>query len=61
MGLTKAGKTTSCHYLTHQVLNGVFNDEKRVTYGIIDGANFYSKATIGNKERESETQIPNFF
>jgi hypothetical protein len=31
-GKTKAGKTTSSHYLTHQVLEGALNDQGYVTY-----------------------------
>jgi hypothetical protein len=31
-GKTKAGKTTSSHYLTHQILEGVKNDQGYVTY-----------------------------
>jgi regulator of PEP synthase PpsR (kinase-PPPase family) len=31
-GKTKAGKTTTSHYLTHQILIGALNDQNYVTY-----------------------------
>ena len=47
LGNTKAGKTTTSHYLTHQVLEGGFNDQKSVVYVLKDGDKKYQNAKIG--------------
>lgn len=61
LGNTKVGKTTTAHYLTHQVLEGGHNDQKSVVYLLKGGDKKYESAKIGQLESQSETQIPNFF
>jgi hypothetical protein len=61
LGKTKAGKTTTSHYLTHQILIGSKNDQGFVVYKLKEATNKYKGAKIGDFENKSETQIPNIF
>lgn len=62
LGKTKAGKTTTSHYLTNHILEGGYNDQQSIVYKLKEVKDRkYNDAKIGDKESESETQIPNFF
>lgn len=61
LGNTKAGKTTTCHYLCQQHLEGEKNNAHSVVYKLKSGKKEYEGARIGDQESVSETQIPNFF
>ena len=54
LGKTKAGKTTSAHYATHQVLEGGYNDQKNLVYKL-KGTNKkeYMDARIGDSATRS--------
>lgn len=58
LGNTKAGKTTSAHYLTNQLLESIEIDKKLI-YTIKNTR--YDTAAIGNIQSKSQTQIPNCF
>jgi Cdc6-like AAA superfamily ATPase len=61
LGKTKAGKTTSSHYLTHQVLEGGPNEDGYLSYNLKEADRNCKGAKIGDSENRSETQIPNLF
>jgi hypothetical protein len=48
LGKTKAGKTTSSHYLTHQVLEGGKNDQGHLVYKLKEANNCFKEAKIGD-------------
>ena len=58
MGKTKAGKTTSAHYLTHQLLIGDQKDGGKPFYRVQNCRSDLKSAKIGQTQ-DSETQIPN--
>lgn len=60
IGNTKAGKTTLLHTMAHSDLVGAHNDFGRVVYKTreVSGTKV-ADALIGDRERHSETQIPN--
>jgi adenylate kinase family enzyme len=58
IGNTKAGKTTSGHFLAQQHLQGIQGDTGAV-YECRETR--FKRALIGRFEAESETEIPNFF
>lgn len=49
LGKTKAGKTTTSHYLSHQLLEGGYNDQKNVVYKLKNGDTRFQKAKIGDQ------------
>jgi regulator of PEP synthase PpsR (kinase-PPPase family) len=53
LGKTKAGKTTTSHYLTHQVLEGGYNDQNNVVYKLKEADKKYLTAKIGDSEHNS--------
>lgn len=48
MGKTKAGKTTSAHYMTHQKLKAAYNDFNILAYEV-EGDHSVMTAKIGSK------------
>jgi len=50
LGNTKAGKTTSAHYLTNQTLKGGWNAAKSIVYNVEDGDELFKNAKIGDNE-----------
>ena len=50
VGNTKAGKTTSCHYMKNQILEGVKIGQE-VFYRLKDGKNIYKNHKIGEKRQ----------
>ena len=60
LGKTKAGKTTSSHYLSHSVLEGGYNDRNNIVYKLKEGGK-NSLALVGDDESKSQTRIPNLF
>ncbi len=53
LGKTKAGKTTSSHYLSHSILEGGYNDRNNVVYKLKEGGIKNSMAAIGDNESKS--------
>lgn len=47
LGKTKRGKTTSAHYLMHQILKGGYNDHNSIVYILDNGQARFSSAKIG--------------
>lgn len=50
LGNTKAGKTTSAHYLTNQTLKGSSNNANSIVYHVQDGSEQFKNAKIGDNE-----------
>lgn len=54
LGKTKAGKTTSAHYVTHQVLEGDYNNQKDLVYKLKStNKKEYMDARIGDNATRS--------
>ena len=62
VGKTKAGKTTSSHYMTGQVLVGALNQQESLVYKLTSTKiPELIKFQVGKLATKSQTQIPNYF
>lgn len=62
VGKTKAGKTTSSHYMTGQVLVGALNQQESLVYKLTSTKiPELIKFEVGKLATKSQTQIPNYF
>lgn len=53
LGNTKAGKTTTAHFLTNQTLKGGLNNANSIVYHVQDGNEQFKNAKIGDIENIS--------